>query len=404
MENNTKSKKKKSNGFIKRKLLNKNLSNHRHVPEHPAKDRLTIQRRKKSILNYNSRKTNRAYTSNNWSLFEELIITKILRSDGINKSNILNPDESPFLLKNIVVNFTETLTKINYKNGFFTGKVLYSVLNNEHNYASHYDSILHLTEFLELCGFKHVMFNDFSGKTVIRIPAYGAKHISLGFNIHSFEAGLISGFISSAKHKLTFVDEIKCSNNNADFCEFECHDFSIQPDYIGNTSAAVDIFSKNFAETCLLPAKNIKEKNRAQSTIVDKDYSLLYYYLSCHNIFFNSTLNVSMRKIFGYISSAIRQDLDMQHATGTAKTSLIYTLGQAMDLILVNMEVISEKPLHVKLKFNAFNSKTEFVNLAVSFFNGLSSGNKNIKHIIDIKSKNGIYTANILQKISKKVQ
>ena len=404
MGNNIKNKEKKAHGYVKRKLLHRNMSKHIHMSQYLTKDKVTTKRRKKSMPKYSSRNANKLYSFSNWSLFEELIITKILKADEVDKNNIMNPDESFFLLKNIAVNFTETLTKINYKNGFFTGKVLYSLLNNEHNYASYQESMPHLTEFLELCGFRHVMFNDFSGKTVIRIPAYNVNHIPLGFNIHSFEAGLISGFISSARHKLTSVDEIKCRNNNADFCEFECHDFSIQHDHINDISAAVDTFSKNFAETYSSPAKNIKEKNQVKIGIADKDYSMLYYYLSCHNIFFNSNFNSGMKKVLWYIASAIRYSLDMQqiqHATAAVKAPSTYVIKQAMKLLLVDMDVISEKPLHVKLKFNTFNSKTEFINLAVLFFNRLSLSGKNIKHTVVIKSKNGIYTADILQQISK---
>ncbi|MCL4380719.1 hypothetical protein M1141_00400 [Candidatus Marsarchaeota archaeon] len=401
---NMKGKGKKAQGFA----IRKSSRNYRRgrVSQPLAKNKIIAKHRKKSAAEQSALAVSKSYASGRESLFEELLITKILGAGGWEKNNIMDPDESPFLLKNIAVNFTETLTKINYKNGFFTGKALYSVLNREHNYISYHDSMPHLAEFFELCGFRHVLFNDFSGKAVIRIPAYGAKRLSLGFNTHSFEAGLISGFISSARHKLIFADEIRCRDNNADFCEFECRDFSIQSDYIKDIGAAVGVFSNDFAKTAAerAGASNMKARNHVQGNAADTDHPLIYYYLSCHNIFFNSSFNKSMKEVLWYIASAIRRDLDTQQEADKVKTKLPYAIEQAMELLMVRTEFKSAKPLHVKLKFNTFNSKTEFINLAVSFFNRLASSKGNLNHTAVIKSRNGVYTVDICSRHRKKTR
>ncbi|MCL4383118.1 MAG: hypothetical protein M1168_03420 [Candidatus Marsarchaeota archaeon] len=330
-------------------------------------------------------------------LIEEILINKLIISKQ-NKSykNKVNEyfSENSMLLKNLIINFTGTLSKLNYKNGLFAGKLLYHAYNKIYNYASYNDALWHLIEFLESCGYKNIVFTSFPDKITIKIPNIKQD---LNLNTHVFEAGLISGFITASKNKLLFAKEAKCSNNNSDFCEFICDEYNNYNDFRTN-SQNIDKSIEKFIESYLRDLNRNKRDAKTKINYSANIYPESYYYLSSFPIIFNNKLNNYMKLIFTHIAIKFNQNLLKEFKTITKKNqkNLFEQIQQILGLLDITVTINSLKPLNISLMFNYLNSKKEFIDLSIIFFNNLANGYINTKNTAtQLKNINGKYILTI---------
>ena len=363
------------------------------------KNQKTIKR-KKLKTKQNLRIKSRGAEPKGEMLFEELLINKIidsknhdLKTPSIYKNKYLFSHS--ILLKNIITNFTNSISDISYKKGIFTGRLLYNEYNKRYNYSEYQNSIWHLVEFLELSGHKHVLFMVFPDKIIIKI--YNQKS-DLRSKVHAFEAGLISGFISAAKNRLVSAREVRCVNDGSELCEFVYDEYNTLTPEIKDTESAINKFMLSFFST------DKKKINNKKISIPSPSY--LYNYLSYSPIYFSEELNSSLRQVFAYLGTKFNQNLFKEFDTinKNNQKKIFSKMGQIMDLFDVGLKVRSAKPVNIQLTFNNLNSKMEFVNLLAIFFNNLSQGYLKVPESIEIKSKNGRYNINIReeQKIKDK--
>ncbi len=350
-----------------------------------------------SINNKQNNKNNLNFNDINQEiLIEELLIQKILninenkiilnlktkdQKKSKTKYNELNINENSMLLKAIITNFTTTISKINYKNGLFVGKLLYQSYKKKYIYAWYQESIDYLIDFLELCGYKDILFSVFSDKVVIKIPNF---QYNLNLNLHTFESGLISGFISSSKNKFMFARELECSNNNLDICEFACDEYDIFSPNITDINQTIEKFMIYFFN-------NIKDNtNKLKFNYSNNTYSQSYYYLSTFPLIFNNTLNEYMKQIFRYIAIQFNHNLFKQFIkiNKSNQKQFFKQIQQILNLLDIDFKVNKIKPLNVQLLFNHLNSKSEFIDLCIIFFNNLIKGySKELKPKIIINNE-----------------
>jgi predicted hydrocarbon binding protein len=105
-----------------------------------------------------------------------------------------------------------------YKSGFRLGKLYYgqAVSRRPKWYE---DSIPELAKFFQKLGYATEYVISRHGNPVLTLKSNAS--FKLGFNMHSFEAGIISGFLSSARNSYVAMHESECACNGAEECVFE---------------------------------------------------------------------------------------------------------------------------------------------------------------------------------------
>ena len=106
-----------------------------------------------------------------------------------------------------------------YRSGFRLGKLYYSQAAGSSRPKWYEDSIPELTKFFQKLGYAAKYRISRSGNPIITLKSTAS--IKLGFNAHSFEAGIISGFLSDAKNAYMAMHESECECNGAEECVFE---------------------------------------------------------------------------------------------------------------------------------------------------------------------------------------
>ncbi|MGC8651743.1 MAG: hypothetical protein ACP5UH_00620 [Candidatus Micrarchaeia archaeon] len=122
------------------------------------------------------------------------------------------------LLLHSLTTLTGSMRTVTYKRGFSIGKELYRMLNEKKHYATYEESIPDLVSFLERAGLGRIAYAAFEDGLALSV--YNGEHRHVGTNIHVFEAGIMSGFVSSGRRDYSVVEEKACASNSADHCEF----------------------------------------------------------------------------------------------------------------------------------------------------------------------------------------
>ena len=105
-----------------------------------------------------------------------------------------------------------------YRSGFRLGKLYYGQAISK-TPKWYEDSIPELAKFFQRLGYAAKYQISRSGNPAITLKP--KSNIKLGFNVHSFEAGIISGFLSHAKNAYVAMHESECTCNGAEECVFE---------------------------------------------------------------------------------------------------------------------------------------------------------------------------------------
>jgi predicted hydrocarbon binding protein len=138
-------------------------------------------------------------------------LTDIESIISANIANEVKPDISgnALLIPYIIYSSSPELHRLSYSNGFSIGKLIFKASKKDFGA---------LANALENGGLGKILYNNFEDKAVI--TALNNMKIHLGYNVHWFEAGMISGYMSANTEKLMDVVETKCSCNGSSRCQF----------------------------------------------------------------------------------------------------------------------------------------------------------------------------------------
>ena len=112
-------------------------------------------------------------------------------------------------LQDIIYNFTPEMQRLAYNSGFAYGELV----------ANHFPSVSTLERILLAAGFGKVLYYPFETHAIITSKSMHTP-LKLGHNVHYFESGLISGFMSTHLHSKIEVVEKHCALNTSNFCQF----------------------------------------------------------------------------------------------------------------------------------------------------------------------------------------
>ncbi|MGA3020840.1 MAG: 4-vinyl reductase [Candidatus Micrarchaeales archaeon] len=135
---------------------------------------------------------------------EELLIRKIAQKP-------LRPMPRRLQIQDLLYNTAQELQSLAFNAGFNLGIEAYA--NSEKNMSA-------LEHILENAGLGRIIYYPFESKSVIASRTMKQEGMNLGSNLHVFESGVISGYLSAHTKKHITVREQTCVFNGAPVCEF----------------------------------------------------------------------------------------------------------------------------------------------------------------------------------------
>ena len=274
------------------------------------------------------------------------------------------------------------MKELHYRHGINVGKALYNVKIAGKSYMYAEESVADLVDFLQAAGHKNTTYAAFPDS--VTIIMHDRRGPELGTNLHEFEAGLISGFLSTAQQHYVGVKESSCMNNNGQYCKFSTN-YSGDLKRDGGSAESVNRLADHITESL-----NSRKVRRTKSNRIAKEYYLLQ-----SSLLLDPAYLEPMQEIAEHIGRSVGEHIS---SNPRARTSQI---ERAIRLLNFGSPVtIASKPLHIKLSFDSGSSRRGFVDLSLAFINGLISSSfgsgatateRNTKggYIIDIKEPKG---------------
>lgn len=290
--------------------------------------------------------------------YEDALLKGVIGSHSKHAVNALALEFSSMLSS-----LTPSMREMQHKHGFRIGRMLYQLYEQNRKYIWYEESISDLVSFLEAAGLGKVAYNVFPDTVSIRL--YNRNAPRLGIAIHEFEAGLISGFVSTGRHQLTEIHEARCSRGGYEQCEFT------RSPKQSNEDASEEYAISRLIDNAVMALKDGKH---------DDQIPLEYYMLASSTLFRNEYMH-ALRNIASYIgnefATAMRLTANRNSLEGAERLTKLLNLG--------SLTINSLKPLSIELEFEGLSSRREHVELSLAFLDGLLSrllkGKSNIESI-----------------------
>ena len=307
------------------------------------------------------------------SINEALILDILGNRDAVSASG------ESVLLAQILSSFTKSMRKLSYMAGISNGMFLYRINKLQKRYAWYQDSIKDLSEFFEKAGYIASSYDIFPDKVVIKLYGTGPD---LGGNMHVFESGVISGFLTAAIGHYVPVSEEECRHSGASYCRFST----------SNSKSAEGVDKDHLRHINAL-AKYISDGNpQAKSGKFSKSYLNLIYQVIMEREYLDN-----MKDLLGYFGKTILQMSNARKSKKLKVGDLAALAQQNINLLnLGKLNIKSANALDAELMFDSSQSRSEFVELAVAFLSGVLG--KNMARDAKLKSENDLYSIRINKK------
>ena len=119
---------------------------------------------------------------------------------------------SRLLLPDLLFSSAESLSEFGYSYGFQIGRKTSMVFKG--------NNINALVNLLEASGLGRVLYLPSTDRVIIRSAKLKKSDYNTGLNMHTYEAGLISGYLSYNTSKEIYTYETSCIYNGSDRCQF----------------------------------------------------------------------------------------------------------------------------------------------------------------------------------------
>lgn len=288
--------------------------------------------------------------------YEHALIRMIMNDDA----SLRSATEEALVQCCLLNSITTGMAQHALSNGMRIGRTIYTSISSHRSYISLGDYVKHIAAFFEKVGYEHVTFEMLI--STIRFRIYRHEHVHIGSNIHVFEAGIFSGFISAAAQQLLIFNESACANNGASYCEFVVG--GQEPASIGRS--AMQEAARQITE--VLRQKPMQGRPSSAylalnyAALLDQDYS--------------RELNMLMERI-GFI---YRVELGVALKNSRTVERLFELLGFG------NATIKSRRPLSISVSFNRLQAKAAFAEAVACFAAGLlESGNT--KALLSLNTK-----------------
>jgi predicted hydrocarbon binding protein len=279
--------------------------------------------------------------------YEEMLLNQVLSHKNCNTS------EYSMIFNSVLSSLTPNSRRHFYNSGLSVGRLLYRLEDRQKRYKWYEESIKDLVSFLERAGFLGITYHIFPDKIDIRFNNRNKTHI--GSNVHLFESGLISGFITAASQQHVAFNEVACSNNGSDSCHFVS----------SKTFSPMESNGSNMLERVIAGVgQNLKENSKGDS--FSDEYACL-----ASSMLLDDEYSVQMAKIMMHIGFEISNVLGFD-LSKNAHHDLMQRIFRLLNICEIVIK--SQKPLKLEMHFGVLKAKKEFVDISIAFLNGFLEG------------------------------
>ncbi len=279
--------------------------------------------------------------------YEEVLLNRILSKRRPNET-----PECAMLFSSVLSSLTPSMRSLYYKSGISAGRLLYRIYQRERRYTWYEESIADLVGFFEKAGFSRVSYSVLPER--ISIKFHNCVKGEIGLNVHTFEAGIISGFLTAGRGQHVPVGEISCSGNGSDYC------------YFTSAPAPMQFKARN---ADMLGGLAEKVKSEAESHGGASQRFAEEYYLLGSSSLTRDDYSREMNSVVSHMGSMIGSSLGLNSARLRRSGRQLETLFPLLNLC--EMRVKGTNPFSCEMQFSALKAKKEFVDISISFLNGL---------------------------------
>lgn len=312
------------------------------------------------------------------SSYEEELLKSIIANKKSYKTT-----ESSLTFNSVLSTITPGIRNLYYRSGVSVGRALYRLYEHERKYLWYEESVADLVAFFEKAGFKGVTYNVFPDK--IDIQFHNTSNNYLGTDIHVFESGLICGFLTAGKQQHVRVMETSCRSNGADKCHFVTSDEL--PLYLdANGHEVIDRFVTH--------ARSDMIRNRKSGQQIAEEY-----YALSSSVFTDNEYLDHINKVVYYLGNQIGSTINvpkLSHTKGSVKV-----LEELFPMFnLGDLSIKSLKPLNATIRFDRLKAKKEFVDISITFLQGLLKHSLRQDSALDVRTsrKNNSYIAKLTER------
>lgn len=286
--------------------------------------------------------------------YNEALIANVLSGNAKKKV-----DGNSITFGSVICSLSPKMREMHYKTGFSLGKSIYTSINAKKRYRVHGEGIDYLVNFMENMGYGAITYSTFPEQTKVCInPTRAFKADS---RMHSFESGIIAGFISASRRMLIHVKEEACTSNSSETCNFVT---TSHPDY---SIAASDATIINKFMEHLDSYINGNAEASPRELIPEEYHALLT------SPIVNGMDSDSMRNVMAYAGNALAKQMGIN--SGSHKRISAYKIRKIESAMRVlnmgKIEIKSLNPIRINVAFDALTSKREYVDASLAFLSGI---------------------------------
>ncbi|MGC8537974.1 MAG: V4R domain-containing protein [Candidatus Micrarchaeia archaeon] len=303
--------------------------------------------------------------------YEETLLEDITRGStaGVSKQ--------VFTLTGALASLTPKLREVYFSHGFRVGEILYKLAR--HTAGSSATTVIPmLVEFLSKAGYSSISYMPKSGSYEFKIA--DAPLMKLGVNIHSFEAGIISGFMSEEYRRIVRFTESECRSNGGDSCIFVESDNSEMDDKRLDSDRWISEFSNYI----------INSAQREKSKLMNYNYYCLASDSLLHGEYASGLGDIA------YVAgSGLGRRLGEEHE-GIGDEARMRRLRELIALLnFGNITIKRSAPISLHMEFDRLMAKKDMIALASNFMNGMLNAYLGSRLVETQRSSFGKYTIDI---------
>ena len=301
--------------------------------------------------------------------YEETLLEDIIRGSNGGVSRQV------YALTGALASLTPKLRDVYFSHGFRVGEILYrSAKHIAGNAAT--TMLPMLVEFFGNAGYSNISYRLRGGSYEFEIA--DAPRMKLGVNMHSFEAGIISGFMSNEYRRITTFTESECRSNGSDSCIF------VEGTGMGEKRLDSDEWIREFSNYVIGSADDGRHGS----------INYEYYYLASESLLHNEYAK-GISDIAYIAGSGLGRRLLEEHE-GIGGAARIRRLKELIALLnFGNITIKRSAPMSLHMEFDRLMAKKDMIALASNFMNGMLNAYLGKRLIETQRSSFGKYTIDV---------
>ena len=298
--------------------------------------------------------------------YEETLLEDIIRGSNGGVSRQV------YALTGALASLTPKLRDVYFSHGFRVGEILYR--SAKQNAAT--TMLPMLVEFFGNAGYSNISYRPRGGSYEFEIA--DAPRMKLGVNMHSFEAGIISGFMSKEYRRITTFTESKCRSNGSDSCTFA------EGMGMGEKRLDSDEWIREFSDYVIGSMDNERHG----------PINYEYYYLASESLLHNEYAK-GISDIAYVAGSGLGRRLKEEHE-GIGDDARTRRLKELIALLnFGNITIKRSAPMSLHMEFDRLMAKKDMIALASNFMNGMLNAYLGKRLIETQRSSFGKYTIDV---------